>query len=50
MDIEKGIGHGCDKKAARVVKMMPDWDPLKDSATGKTATTKLKIPIKFKLK
>lgn len=43
----KGIGYGCDKEAARVLKQMPKWSPGKDK--GEAVRVKFNIPIRFKL-
>lgn len=41
------LGYGLDKEAVRVVNMMPDWSPGKNS--GRPVRVKITIPIKFKL-
>jgi len=48
-DIEllRGIGHGCDKEAIRVVKMMPKWKPGKKDS--KSVRVKMVMPFAFKL-
>jgi len=43
----KGIGHGCDEEAARVVSKFPKWTPGKQD--GKAVSVKYTIPIKFLL-
>ncbi len=43
----KGIGYGCDKEAARVLKQIPKWSPGKDK--GEAVRVKFNIPIRFKL-
>jgi len=43
----KGIGHGCDEEAARVVKLMPSWKPGRQK--GKRVSVRYSLPIKFVL-
>jgi TonB family protein len=43
----RGIGSGCDEEAARVVKMMPNWNPGEQK--GKPVRVQFNLPIKFKL-
>lgn len=43
--IAKGIGHGCDEEALRVVKLMPKWKPA--LLNGKPIAVKQSIPIVF---
>lgn len=43
----KGIGHGCDEEAARVVSSFPKWTPGKQN--GKAVSVKYTIPINFQL-
>ena len=43
----RGIGGGCDEEAVRVVKMMPPWNPGKQS--GKPVRVQFNMPIKFTL-
>ena len=43
----RGIGGGCDEEAVRVVKMMPHWNPGKQS--GKSVRVQFNMPIKFTL-
>jgi periplasmic protein TonB len=43
----KGIGFGCDEEAARVVKMMPKWNPGKQQ--GNPVRVKFTLPVVFKL-
>lgn len=43
----KGIGHGCDEEAARVVSKFPKWTPGKQD--GKAVSVKYTIPISFML-
>lgn len=41
----KGIGHGCDEEALRVVKMMPNWKPGEQS--GIPVPVRYSLPIRF---
>jgi len=43
--ILRGIGHGCDKEAVRVVKNMPRWIPGKEK--GKPVRCIFNLPLKF---
>ncbi len=43
----RGIGHGCDEEAIRVVKMMPKWKPGKQR--GKEVRVQFNLPIVFAL-
>jgi TonB family protein len=43
----KGIGHGCDEEAARVVSKFPKWTPGKQN--GKAVSVKFTVPINFML-
>lgn len=45
--VQKGIGHGCDEEAARVVSKFPAWTPGKQN--GKAVNVKLTVPINFQL-
>jgi TonB family protein len=45
--ILKGIGHGCDDEAARVVSKFPKWTPAKQN--GKAVSVKYTVPINFML-
>ena len=44
----RDIGGGCGKEAARVVKMMPKWNPAKNN--GKPVRFEFSLPIEFSLK
>jgi TonB family protein len=43
----RGIGNGCDEEAMRVVRLMPRWNPGKQS--GKPVKVQFNMPIKFTL-
>ena len=46
--ILRGIGHGCDEEALRVISSMPDWQAGKQG--GQAVRTSFNIPIRFALK
>ncbi len=48
VEVEKGIGGGCDEEAVRVVKGMPKWKPA--VYEGKNVNVNYALPITFKLK
>lgn len=48
VEVDKGIGSGCDEEAKRVIEAMPDWKPGKKE--GKNVPVRFKIPIEFRLK
>ncbi len=43
----KGIGHGCDEEALRILESMPAWTPAMQD--GKTVPVRMKLPILFQL-
>jgi len=43
----RGIGHGCDKEALRVINAMPNWKPGKQR--GKPVRVSYTLPLIFKL-
>ena len=43
----RGIGHGCDEEAIRVVESMPKWVPGKQK--GKNVRVAYTLPIRYKL-
>ena len=45
VDIERGVGFGCDEEAARVGGEMPKWSP--GIQNGKKVAVKLLLPIRF---
>ncbi len=47
VNLQKGIGGGCDEEAVRVVSIMPKWIPGKQN--GKTVRVQFILPIKFSL-
>jgi len=47
INLERGIGYGCDDEAMRVVKEMPVWIPAEQN--GRKVPIKMFLPILFKL-
>jgi TonB family protein len=45
--VVRGIGHGCDEEAIRVISKMPDWKPGMEK--GKPVSTYFNLPVLFKL-
>lgn len=45
VSIFKGLGWGCDEEVLRVVKMMPDWIPARQS--GKPVSVQFTMPVGF---
>jgi TonB family protein len=43
----KGLGHGCDEEAVRVLKEMPAWKP--GTQKGERVNVRMSLPINFKL-
>lgn len=43
----RGIGHGCNKEAVRVIKSLPEWNPGKQR--GKPVPVSFKMPVRFEL-
>jgi protein TonB len=48
VELLRGIGGGCDEEAVRVVKMMPRWNPGKQS--GRPVIVKFRFPVNFTLR
>jgi TonB family protein len=46
MEIDQGIGYGCDQEVLRVIRLMPKWKPalLSENETTRVAW---RIPIRF---
>ncbi|MFD2512744.1 energy transducer TonB [Pontibacter locisalis] len=44
----KGLGHGTDEEALRVVKGMPSWKPGKQN--GRAVAVRYTLPIRFSIK
>jgi protein TonB len=47
INVIKDIGGGCGAEAARVIKMMPKWNPAKQR--DMPVRLKMKAPVKFKV-
>jgi periplasmic protein TonB len=45
--VKRGLGHGCDEAALRVVKEGEKWKPAKNK--GELVMQKITLPISFKL-
>jgi len=45
--VVKGLGHGCDEEAIRVVKKGPKWNPAKQR--GRPVNSRVTLPLIFKL-
>jgi TonB family protein len=48
INVERGIGRGCDEEAVRIVQSMPDWNP--GISKGEPANVYQNVIVKFKLK
>ena len=46
--VSKGVGHGLDEEALRVLKSMPKWVPAEKA--GEKVAAKWNVPIRFTLK
>jgi protein TonB len=47
VNVLRGIGGGCDEETVRVVKLMSNWIPGKQS--GKNVRVQFNMPLKFTL-
>lgn len=47
VEVIKGISEDCDREAARVISLMPDWKPGRMGPTP--VSVRMVLPIKFKL-
>lgn len=45
--ILKGLGHGTDEEALRVINSLPDWTPGRQN--GKTVAVRYTLPIRFNM-
>jgi len=45
-ELIKGIGHGCNEEALRVVGLMPEWTPGRQK--GKVVRVRVTLPVEFK--
>jgi len=46
-DILRGIGHGLDEEALRILQNAPNWNPGK--LQGESVHVRMRLPIRFKL-
>lgn len=46
IQIQKGIGNGCDEEAVRIVAQMPRWEPGKQN--GQAVAVSYILPIEFR--
>ncbi|MFY8190465.1 MAG: energy transducer TonB [Bacteroidia bacterium] len=47
VNLERGIGYGCDDEAMRVVQEMPAWTPAEQN--GRKVPIRMFLPVLFKL-
>ena len=47
VEVLKSVGFGCDEEAVRVIKMVPKWNPGKQS--GRPVRSRFTVPINFVL-
>jgi periplasmic protein TonB len=47
IEVQKGIGFGCDEEAIRVIKSMPKWNPGRQN--GKNVRVYFNMPVVYKL-
>lgn len=47
INLERGIGGGCDEEALRIVELMPDWNP--GVQLMKPVPVQMILPVSFKL-
>lgn len=45
VNLERGIGYGCDDEAMRVISEMPEWEPAKQN--GKNVPIRMILPVVF---
>lgn len=45
--VTKGLGHGCDEEALRVIGLMPAWVPGKQN--GQPVNVRMTLPVLFQL-
>ncbi|PZF71445.1 energy transducer TonB [Taibaiella soli] len=46
-DIIKSVSKGCDREVARLISIMPDWEPAR--VEGNPVDTRVVFPITFRL-
>jgi periplasmic protein TonB len=47
IQIERGVGGGCDEESVRVVKIMPRWEPGKRQ--GRAVRVMVRMPVVFRI-
>jgi protein TonB len=47
IEVEQGIGFGCDEEAVRVIESMPRWKPAMQNGAPKTV--RMRLPIEFQI-
>jgi protein TonB len=47
IEVEQGIGFGCDEEAVRVIESMPRWKPAIQNGAAKSV--RMRLPIEFQL-
>ncbi|MCF0056724.1 M56 family metallopeptidase [Dyadobacter sp. CY356] len=47
IQVLKGIGHGCDEEAVRVLSLFPKWEPAKQD--GVPVNVRYNLPINFQM-
>ena len=47
VQVLKGIGHGCDEEAIRVLHLMPPWKPARQD--GNIVRSRFNLPVSFRL-
>ena len=48
VEVTKGLGHGCDEEAVRLMQSLPKWIPGKQAGTP--VKVQMDIPVHFKLR
>ena len=48
VEVEKGIGYGCDEEAVRLIKLLKH-DSVKNKGIRVTASSRMKIPFRLKM-
>jgi TonB family protein len=47
--VEHSVHPLLDREALRVIRLMPSWNPAKDTTTGKPVKVRYHLPVNFKL-
>jgi protein TonB len=45
INLERGIGYGCDEEALRVINEMPEWEPARQN--GRKVPIRMILPVVF---